>query len=223
MFDAERAYTVAMHGAQPCERRGVAVEHCDECTIGWDFADPRIFPGAVMCCLTYLKLQILRRPIFGPHLPKGHKLDFSHHLLLFALCLQFYNVGTIWFCQRMAYPLFGKVGEAEYVTFHKFYLSRIPLPVILPGFLCMFTPLAVLIWLPASIPVWMAWANVVCGVVTLYITVGLEIPRHGRLEKGGKNDQTIAELIAYNWPRTLSISGSAILTIAMVLQAFTAA
>ncbi len=75
-------------------------------------------------------------------------MTVSHTLLLFALCLQFYDVGTIWFCQRMAYPLFAKVGAADYVAFHKFYGSRIPLPVILPGFLCMVTPLAVLIWLP---------------------------------------------------------------------------
>jgi hypothetical protein len=148
-------------------------------------------------------------------------MSFSHSLLLFALCLQFYNVGTIWFCQRMAYPLFAKVGEAEYVAFHKFYLSRIPLPVIVPGFLCMVTPLPVLIWLPVSVPVWMAWVNVICGIVTFYVTVGLEIPRHGKLEKGGKNHQIIAELIAYNWPRTLSITGSAVMTVAMLLHAFT--
>jgi hypothetical protein len=147
-------------------------------------------------------------------------MTLSHSLLLFALCLQFYNVGTIWFCQRMAYPLFGKVGEAEYVSFHKFYLSRIPLPVIIPGFLSMFAPIAVLIWLPENVPVWMAWANVLCGAMTLYITVGLEIPRHNLLEKHGKNDQIIAELIAYNWPRTLSITVSAGLTLWMVVQAF---
>jgi hypothetical protein len=147
-------------------------------------------------------------------------MSFSHSLLLFALCLQFYNVGTIWFCQLVVYPLFAKVGVPDYVAYHKFYTGHIPLPIIIPGFLCMFTPLAVLIWLPATVPVWMAWANVLCAAVTFYITVGLEIPRHNRLEKHGKNDQTIAELIAYNWPRTLSITGSAILTVAMALRTF---
>ncbi len=72
-------------------------------------------------------------------------------------------------------------------------------------------------------PVWAAWANVVCGAITLYVTVGLEIPRHSRLEKHGKKDRFIAELIAYNWPRTASITGSAVLTVVMVLRAFTPA
>jgi hypothetical protein len=151
---------------------------------------------------------------------KDTMMTFPHLVLLFALCLQFYNVGTIWFCQLVAYPLFAKVGVPDYVAYHKFYLRRIPLPVILPGFLSMFTPVLVLVLLPASVPVWMAWANVVCGAVILYVTVGLEIPRHGRLKKGGKNDRIIAELVAYNWPRTLSIVGSAIITVAMVLKAF---
>jgi hypothetical protein len=149
-------------------------------------------------------------------------MTVSHSLLLFALCLQFYNAGTIWFCQRMAYPLFGKVGEADYVAFHKFYLSRIPLPVIIPGFLSFLTPVAVLIWLPGTVSVWMGWVNVVCGAVGLYVTVVLEIPRHGRLENGGKNERIIAELTSYNWPRTLSITVSAGLTLWMVIQAFMA-
>jgi hypothetical protein len=29
-------------------------------------------------------------------------------------------------------------------------------------------------------------ANVVCGLIGLFVTVGLEIPRHARLEKGGR-------------------------------------
>ena len=46
----------------------------------------------------------------------------------------FYVLGGIWFAQIVVYPLFGKVGEDEYVAYHRFYSSRIPLPVILPGF-----------------------------------------------------------------------------------------
>jgi hypothetical protein len=137
-------------------------------------------------------------------------MTIAHFLLLFALCLQFYNTGT-------------RVGAADYVAFHKFYLGRIPLPVIIPGFLSFLTPVAVLIWLPQGVSVWSGWANIVCGAVGLCVTVGLEIPRHGRLETGGKNDRIIAELIAYNWPRTLSITVSAVLTLGMVVQAFGAA
>jgi hypothetical protein len=74
-------------------------------------------------------------------------------------------------------------------------------------------------FLPASVPVWMAVANVAMGIVGLLVTVGLEIPRHNKLDHG-KDDRLIRELIAYNWPRTASITVSAALTLAMCLHAF---
>lgn len=48
----------------------------------------------------------------------------------------------------------------------------------------------------------------------------LEIPRHARLEKGGKQEAVIRELVRYNWPRTLAITGSAFLTLLMLAAAF---
>ncbi|MDQ3792386.1 MAG: hypothetical protein M3341_07050, partial [Actinomycetota bacterium] len=61
-------------------------------------------------------------------------MDLSHLFLLLCTVVIFYVLGEIWFVQIVVYPLFGKVGEDEYVAYHKFYSSRIPLPVVLPGF-----------------------------------------------------------------------------------------
>jgi hypothetical protein len=147
-------------------------------------------------------------------------MEISHIILIIALTVQIYNLGTIWFCQIVVYPLFGKVGGAEYVDYHHHYATRIPLPIIIPGFASFFLPFFVLFFLPASVPAWMAWANVLCGVVGFLVTVALEIPRHNKLERGGKNDELIRQLIQFNWPRTWSITVSAALTLAMALQAF---
>jgi hypothetical protein len=139
-------------------------------------------------------------------------------LLLWAL-LSFWVLGQIWLAQLVIYPLFGKVGAAEYVGYHRFYTRRIPAPVILPGFLSFLGPLALAAWGPA-VPIWMSAANIACGIVGLLVTVGLEIPRHNALETGGKDDRLIAELIRYNWPRTASITAQAGVTMAMLLQVF---
>ena len=147
-------------------------------------------------------------------------MDLAHWLLLLWTALIFYNVGTIWFAQLVVYPLFGKVGPDEYIAYHKSYSSRIPLPVILPGFASFLVPVALMFLGPASVAGWVYLANLVCGVVGLLVTVGLEIPRHARLEKGGKQEAVIQELILYNWPRTASISGSALLTVLMLVSAF---
>jgi hypothetical protein len=147
-------------------------------------------------------------------------MDFSHWFLLGWTAVILYVLGEIWFVQIVIYPLFAKVGEAEYVAYHRFYSSRIPLPVIVPGFASFLLPIALVFLRPESVPLWMALANAGCGLVGLVVTVALEIPRHARLEKGGKQEKVIRGLILYNWPRTLSITGSALLTLLMLVAAF---
>jgi hypothetical protein len=93
-------------------------------------------------------------------------------------------------------------------------------PVILPGFASFLLTVPLVFFAPDSVPPWMLLANVACGIVGLLVTVLLEIPRHARLEKGGKQDAVIRELILYNWPRTLAITGSAFLTLLMLFSAF---
>lgn len=146
-------------------------------------------------------------------------MDFSHLILLAWAVLIFAVLGEIWLVQIVVYPLFGKVGEAEYVAYHEFYSSRIPLPVIVPGFASFLLTIPLVFLAPDSVPLWMLLANFACGLVGLIVTVALEIPRHARLEKGGKQEAVIRELIRYNWPRTLSITGSAFLTLLMLLSA----
>jgi hypothetical protein len=148
-------------------------------------------------------------------------MTFSHWLLVAALVVQIYNVGTIWFVQIVVYPLFAKVGGAEYVTYHSDYTRRIPAVVIAPGFASFVLPVAVWWFLPDAVPLGLALVNIVMGLIGFLVTVGLEIPRHGRLERGGKQDGVIGELIRYNWPRTASITLSAAATLAMCFYAFT--
>ena len=66
--------------------------------------------------------------------------------------MSFYVLSGIWFAQIVVYPLFGKVGRDEYVTYHRFYSSRIPLPVILPGFASFLLPLVLVFIRPESVP-----------------------------------------------------------------------
>lgn len=146
-------------------------------------------------------------------------MDFSHWFLLFCTLLGFYNLGNIWFVQLVVYPLFIKVGAEEYSNYHTFYLRQIPLPVILPGFANFLLPIALILCRPESVPLEIALANAACGLLSLVVTVALEIPRHDRLEKGGKQEEVIRELIRYNWPRTFGIMGSAFLTLMMLMQA----
>jgi hypothetical protein len=131
--------------------------------------------------------------------------------LLWA-ALIFWVLGQIWLIQIVVYPLFAHVGEADYVRYHSFYVRRIPLRVILPGFASFLMPIPLALFGPA-VPAWLSAVNIAAGLVGLAVTVLLEIPRHNRLE-------TIADLIRYNWPRTLSIATQSVITFLMLLHAF---
>lgn len=146
-------------------------------------------------------------------------MNYPNLCLLLWAGLVFWVLGQIWLVQLVVYPLFGKVGPAEYIDYHSFYTRHIPLPVIIPGFASFLLPIPLAYFGP-TVPTWMSAANIAVGIVGLLVTVLLEIPRHSRLEKGGKNERTIAELIRYNWPRTLSISAQAVVTFLMLHYVF---
>jgi hypothetical protein len=141
-------------------------------------------------------------------------MEFGHSVLVVALLVQVYNLGTIWLAQTTVYPLFAQVAAEGYAAYHRFYTTHITFSVIIPGFLSFVLPAAVLLTLPGTVPLWLAVANLSMGIAGLLITVVLQIPRHNRLDHG-KDDRLIAELIRFNWLRTGSITVSAALTLAM--------
>jgi hypothetical protein len=146
-------------------------------------------------------------------------MELSQLFLISWAALIFWVLGQIWLVQIVIYPLFAKVGAVDYVHYHRFYSQHIPLPVIIPGFASFLLPFALALYGPA-VPLWMGILNIATGMVGLLVTVMLEIPRHARLEKNGKNDATIAELIRYNWPRTVSISAQSVITFLMLCYVF---
>lgn len=136
-----------------------------------------------------------------------------------AFAVVTWSTAQLWFAQLVIYPLFGQVGADDYVAYHRSYSRRIPLPVIVPGFASFVMPL-LLAWVLPSGPPWLIVANIACGLVGLAVTVALEIPRHARLEKFGRDDRVIAELVRFNWPRTLAMTGSAACCMAILVEAW---
>lgn len=144
-------------------------------------------------------------------------MSSSPLLLFFWTGLVFWVLGQMWYAQVVIYPLFARVGEAEYRAYHGLYARRIPLPVIVPGFACFLAPMALAAFGP-PLPARLHAINIAAGLVGLLVTVGLLIPRHAALERQGKADRTIAELVRYNWPRTASITVQAVATVSMLLR-----
>jgi hypothetical protein len=150
-------------------------------------------------------------------------MTVEHALLLGMAAVALYLLGQVWLGQLVIYALFTQVGPAEYGAYHRLYNARIPLPVALPGFASCVLPCVLVFHRPAGVPDWMAIANVACGLVGFLITVKFTVPRHNRLEYEGKQDHLIREVTALSWLRTLSITGSAVLSCLMLGKAFTPA
>jgi hypothetical protein len=140
--------------------------------------------------------------------------------LLFCawIALIFWVLGQIWLAQLVVYPLFARVGEREYTGYHRFYSQRIPWPAIVPGFASFVAPIPLALFGP-TVPAWMTVMNIAAGLGSALVTIGLEIPRHSRSEKG-KDAAVIDELIRYNWPRTLCITVQALVTFLMFHRVF---
>lgn len=136
-----------------------------------------------------------------------------------AFAAVIWSTAQLWFAQLVIYPLFAQVGASDYVAYHRCYARRIPLPVILPGFASFLMPIA-LAWLGPPAPSWLTAVNIACGLVGLAVTLALEIPRHTRLENHGRDDRVIAELIRFNWPRTLAMTGAAGCCIVILVEAW---
>jgi hypothetical protein len=145
-------------------------------------------------------------------------MDFAQWYLLFYTALGFLNLGLIWVVQLVVYPLFDVRADA-YSDYHVSHGSRIPLPVIVPGFALMLSILALPFFRPDTVPLPLVIALVACALVAMYVTFAMEIPRHKRLEKG-KSEEAIWELIRYNWPRRLSQACAALLALWMLAAAF---
>ncbi|OAI56269.1 hypothetical protein AYO47_02230 [Planctomyces sp. SCGC AG-212-M04] len=117
---------------------------------------------------------------------------------------------VIWFVQVVQYPLFAKIGEAEFPAYAAEYQWRIGWIVIGPMLTEVFTAAALAVFHPGIYkhPAF-AIAAVLLAVVWASTFVGL-VPLHQKLLQG-KDLATIARLVKSNWLRTIAWTARAIL------------
>ena len=123
-------------------------------------------------------------------------------------------VGVIWMCQVAHYPLFGDIGSAlpEYQERNVRLTTRV---VGLPMLVEAATVIALLIWRPAEIPLWIALLGAALLIVIWAATVLFSVPLHGRLGHG-YDAATHRRLVTTNWIRTLAWSARGVLVLWML-------
>lgn len=128
-----------------------------------------------------------------------------------------FMAGLIWFVQIVHYPLYPRIGKAEFPVFQKRHrvlanrMMPVPMAVELASAVLLFW------YKPAGVSM-----NVVLsGAGLLFIiwlsTFGLQIPRHVRLESG-YDEGAHRALVQTNWIRTIAWSARGSLALWVIAQ-----
>jgi len=119
-------------------------------------------------------------------------------------------VGLIWMVQIVHYPLFNRVGAAEFQHYAIDH-SRIITPIVMfPMLIELVTAASLLAVAPAGI--WRGWWAIAFGLVLIswVSTALLQIPCHARLAEGFEQ-QVYLRLVSSNWIRTIAWTARGVL------------
>ncbi len=130
-------------------------------------------------------------------------------------------VGVIWFVQLVHYPLLGGPGrtsEAGFAAYQRENARRTAWVVVLPMLIEALTAIALAVAPPAGVSRAAAWAGLALVAVIWLSTALLQVPRHGRLERGYDAAAHHA-LVMSNWLRTVAWSTRGVLVLWLLARA----
>ncbi len=123
--------------------------------------------------------------------------------------------GVIWTIQMAQYPLFARIGAAQWEDYHAIYTRSITV-VVLPA---MVTELGTAGLLALLRPAWLSpallWAGFACAALTWAVTFFVSVPLHDTLGRGFSTE-AIGRLVATNWLRTLFWTAHALILLAQM-------
>lgn len=138
----------------------------------------------------------------------------SDMVLLFALTFALYRVGDIWSFQVVLFPLWSKVGSAEFPAYQQSHFHRIFGVIFVPMGLSLLS--AILLWLfpPAGAQPWLIYAGLALQGV-LYASLVYWIPFQMRIEREGNTAPLMRQLVRTHWTRVLNITAFAAVVLAL--------
>jgi hypothetical protein len=126
-------------------------------------------------------------------------------------------VGLVWFVQVVHYVLFPAIGPDRFARYETLHTRRTTL-VVGP---LMAVEAAAAVGLAILVGTAMAWIGLGLLAVVWASTAFLQVPCHGRLERGF-DAATVRRLVATNWVRTAGWTARGLLAAAMLSRALQA-
>ncbi|HKF78564.1 MAG TPA: hypothetical protein VKF59_20650 [Candidatus Dormibacteraeota bacterium] len=124
-------------------------------------------------------------------------------LLLVQAAAGWFAAGFIWTMQVLHYPLFARVGEADFPAYEREHNRRF-FPLIVPSVLVVIvTAVALLFSRPGQVPVVAPILVLALAAVIVVSTARFQAPAHARLASGF--DAAVHRgLVMGNWVRTIA-------------------
>ena len=146
-------------------------------------------------------------------------MAFSDMVLLFALTFALYRVGDIWTFQVVLFPLWSRVGAAEFPAYQRSHFHRIFGVIFVP--MALSAASAVLLWLfpPIGARTWLIYAGLALQGA-LFASLIYWIPLQLRIEREGNTPQLIRQLVTTHWTRVLNITAFAAVVLALAALRF---
>lgn len=121
-------------------------------------------------------------------------------ILLFTFAFTAVMTGIIWFVQINHYPLFLKIGKAEFLSYEKEH-TRLAGRLIAPLMLIELA-LSVMLVLNETNQQMLAVGTLALLILIWVSTFAVQVPLHAKLTKE-HNEKFIRQLIRTNWLRTV--------------------
>lgn len=124
-------------------------------------------------------------------------------ILLACVASTWFMTGLIWFVQVVHYPLFTRVGTAEFEDYHAAHTRLTTWVVLGPMVMELITSAALVARPPAGVGPTLPWLGLASAVVCWVSTGWIQVPLHQRLALG--HDLVSPErLVRSNVVRTLA-------------------
>jgi hypothetical protein len=150
-------------------------------------------------------------------------MPLAHVVYLFVFIAWIYATAGCWLLQVTCYPTYGLVGRAEFVPFHVEFGRRLIPVFVVPAILANLGSLALFVMRPPTVPLIDVIVAAVCSGVILGTTALIEVPKHVALDREGKSDKILSELVGSNVPRVIGWTVGAIALTHGLTHAFKAA
>jgi len=140
-------------------------------------------------------------------------------LFLAHLAATLFMLGVIWFVQVVHYPLFDKVGRAEFRVYEQRHTALTTWVVAPPMFLELMTALLLFWFKPAGVMGWQLATGLALVAIIWLSTALVQVPCHSGLSQGF--DAIVhPRLVRTNWIRTVAWSLRGLLVLWMAMASF---